>query len=251
MSICGIVAAAGPKGELIACNLPSGHDGGHSWEEREEEYIEEEYDLPPLPPLPTRKPVEKVGPPPEPITFPASCLFTDGGVIGANPSTTGGTWAWVRVENSKEVDRGVGLLLPETLGVQTVSNNNTELLALLRGIECLPDNWNGMVYSDSGIALGWVFRQFRLDSVPDYLRGLLSGTLIGAKERGVVMDCRLLAGHPTKADLEAGYRVKKAPHYPVSPFNVLCDDLCTRRAATRMRWVCLGAGAELIRVRRK
>lgn len=165
----------------------------------------------------------------------SNALYTDGGLIRANPSAIGGTWAWIRTEGGEEVARRSGLLLPRDLSLPTVSNNNTELLALIEGIAELPDGWHGTVYSDSGVASGQVFHSFRLSLVPVYLRDMLATTLKDAANRGVVMESVLLAGHPSKKDLEAGYRVSKAPHLPVSPFNVACDAACTRRAEQYLR----------------
>lgn len=179
-----------------------------------------------------------------------NALFTDGGLIQRNPSPIGGTWAWIRTEGVEsltdargklalvgavEVARGVGLLLPNEIGLPTVSNNNTELYALLMGIAALPEGWSGTIYSDSLFALGIAFRQFKADSVPNYLR-LLSYKVLGkAMERGIQMENVLLAGHPSKADLEAGRRLSKAPHYPVSPWNVACDEACTKRGQQYQR----------------
>jgi hypothetical protein len=40
----------------------------------------------------------------------------------------------------------------------------------------------------------------------------------------------LCAGHPTKKDLVAGFKIKKGKSYPVSKFNVLVDKLCSAQS---------------------
>lgn len=165
----------------------------------------------------------------------SNALYTDGGLMSPNPSTVGGTWAWIRVQDGEEVARKVGLLLPDEINLPAVSNNNTELYALLQGIASLPDNWQGTVYSDSLFAIGVVFRQFKVDSVPNYLRLQLSKVLGKAMERNLIMENVLLAGHPSRKDLAAGIRLSKSPHLPVSHWNVACDEACTRRGGQYLR----------------
>ena len=63
-------------------------------------------------------------------------LYTDGGVIGQNPSLIGGTWAWCLVDASGEMRRhAVGWLTPAELDAEAVTNNHTELLALVLGLD--------------------------------------------------------------------------------------------------------------------
>jgi ribonuclease HI len=161
-------------------------------------------------------------------------LYTDGGMIGGNPSEHGGTWAWVRVEYGVEFERSSGVLLPADLNNSTVSNNNSELYALLEGILHLPQHWEGDVCCDSAIALGWFFHGYKQNSIPMPLRKKLWHVQADVKERGLSLNPVLHAGHPTKADLAAGLRMSKAPHLPVSRWNVLCDDLCGKRGRLHM-----------------
>ena len=55
---------------------------------------------------------------------PPIALYTDGGVIGQNPSPIGGTWAWCMVSEGGERTRhAYGYVTPADLGTPTVSNN--------------------------------------------------------------------------------------------------------------------------------
>lgn len=154
-------------------------------------------------------------------------LFCDGGVISRNPSTIGGTWAWVLVKDGAEVARDSGVINPEFLERNVVTNNNTELYALCQGINKLSDGWAGKVASDSGIALGWVFRGFKTDLVPHRLMIYRSG-LEAVRKRADGLPWVNLAGHPMPSDLAAGKRLSKTPNLPVSKWNVLCDALCSQ-----------------------
>lgn len=154
-------------------------------------------------------------------------LWTDGGVIGPNPSPLGGTWAWVVTEGGVLTRSEAGTLLPGQTGTERVTNNNTELWAILEGIDALrghEGDWR--VNSDSKIALGWVFLAYSRENVPPPLRARLeelrrSGRLTG-------LSWRLLQGHPTKEDLERG--VGKARGLPVSEWNKHADMLCGETA---------------------
>jgi len=155
-------------------------------------------------------------------------LYCDGGVVGKNPSPIGGVFAWCQVENGFRVKEHTAPVRPADVGAPVVSNNNTELLALLDGIESLPEGWAGRVNSDSQVALGWVFLGWKQEAIPAPLRARLqalrrSGRLFG-------LEWRLLQGHPTQADLAAGVGAKRG--LPVSEHNVWCDKACQTLART-------------------
>lgn len=161
-------------------------------------------------------------------------LFTDGGLISdpnakvKNPSPIGGTIAWVRVENGVVVERDVEIIVPSDIDMPAVSNNNTELLALITAIEKLPNDWRGRINSDSQVALGWVFKDWKQDNIPPVICRRLNKLFA---ERGLFLSrqkSRLLQGHPTKADLERGIGAKR--NLPVSEFNVQCDLMCSQAA---------------------
>jgi ribonuclease HI len=155
-------------------------------------------------------------------------LYADGGVIHKNPSQTGGTWAFRIVANGVVVCERSGVITPLQAGLATITNNLTEMLAVVNGLKtlCSTPRWVGTVYSDSQITLGRVFEGWKWTGIPAWLhadyqtarRGLLCWDQIQHV---------LLSGHPTKAQLEAG--TGKGGR-PVSIHNVWCDKRCGEEA---------------------
>lgn len=154
-------------------------------------------------------------------------LYADGGCIGPNPSPLGGTWAWVRTRDDAPIQAASGVLLPSDLHATQVSNNNSELYALLVALLTLPEGWDGRVNSDSQTALGWVFKGWKQDKIPPCLRDVLNALITSGKL--LFLDSRLLQGHPTKEDLRKGVGAKRG--LPVSIHNVACDAMCNEEAA--------------------
>ena len=153
-------------------------------------------------------------------------LYTDGGVIGANPSIIGGTWAYCLVDNAGERTKcDSGIITPEQAGLPAITYNLTELLAIVNGRKALPYAWSGTIYSDSWVSLQRVFLAAKLANVPPWLVTRLQ-TL---QRDGWFSGChwQLLDGHPTKAQLAAGVGKRGGP---VSPHNVWADQECTRLA---------------------
>lgn len=162
---------------------------------------------------------------------PPIALYTDGGVIGQNPSLIGGTWAWCLVDASGEMRRhAVGWLTPAELDAEAVTNNHTELLALVLGLEALDADFAGTVYSDSWVSLQRVFRAAKLNNVPQWLVERLQ--ILQKSGRLANLDYTLLDGHPTRAQIEAG--IGKRGH-PVSIHNVWCDQQCSALARERLQ----------------
>jgi ribonuclease HI len=155
-----------------------------------------------------------------------NALYCDGGVIGPNPSPLGGTFAWVLTRDGEALEEQSGVLLPSNIGQAVVTNNNSELYALLVGLETLPEGWSGRVNSDSQTALGWVFKGWNQAKIPNALRDRLNDLIASGKL--LFLDSLLLQGHPTKEDLARGMGAKR--NLPVSKWNVRCDDLCTEEA---------------------
>lgn len=158
-------------------------------------------------------------------------LYTDGGVIGVNPSTIGGTWAWCLVDaTGQRVCEYSGVITPVDAQMPAITNNLTELYAIVRGREALPYAWSGTVYSDSWVSLQRVFLAAKLKNVPPWLIERLQKL----QRDGWFSDCswQLLDGHPTKAQLAAGVGKRGAP---VSIHNVFCDAECQRRAREAVR----------------
>ena len=162
---------------------------------------------------------------------PPVALYTDGGVIGQNPSPIGGTWAWCMVNaDGTRTRHAYGYVTPADLGTPTVSNNHTELLALVLGLEALPAGWAGTVCSDSWVSLQRVFLAAKLANVPPWLvERLQTLQKSGALKQ---MTYILLDGHPTRAELAAG--IGKRGH-GVSIHNVWCDQQCSAIARERQQ----------------
>lgn len=160
------------------------------------------------------------------VSVPAS-LYADGGVISVNPSPYGGTWAWCQVDDFGIRIRGEsGVILSHDGIGNSVSNNVAELAALVFGLEALPPDWRGIIYSDSWVSLQRVFLAAALNNVPRWL--VLRLQVIQKSGRLAGMRYVLLDGHPTKAQLAMG-RGKRGN--PVSEHNVWCDQACQKAAA--------------------
>ena len=154
-----------------------------------------------------------------------TALYADGGVIGSNPSPLGGTWAWCLVDEAgARVVWESGLVTPAEAG-GVVTNNVTELAALVYGLEALPIDFRGTVYSDSQVTLLRVFHAGKLSNVPVWLVRRLQAVQKSGRLRGV--SYTLLDGHPTRAQLAAG-RGKRGNL--VSEHNVWCDAACGEQA---------------------
>lgn len=152
-------------------------------------------------------------------------IFADGGLISSNPSREGGTWAWCWVDAyGQKINEGSGLLLPHE-GMELITNNNTEVYALTKALESLPDGWSGKVLSDSQCALGWLFLGWKVDNIPMPIRI----PFLAQRQRHdlSLMTGILLDGHPSKKQLAEGIgkRGNKC-----SKFNVWADKKCQRLA---------------------
>lgn len=150
-------------------------------------------------------------------------LYTDGGVIGPNPSTVGITWAWRLVgPDGAPLQHNVGAFLCDDVS-PTLGNNFAELLAAVEGLESLPVGWRGTLASDSQNTIGRIFLGWKVKTgVPPWLLNRLRAV----QQRIDLPNCRyvLLDGHPTQAQLDAGRGKRGAP---VSVHNVWCDQQCT------------------------
>lgn len=158
-----------------------------------------------------------------------SALYVDGGVIGKNPSSVGGSWA-ARFIAGERVYLEKSDLIFATPDMPTISNNLTEMLALVSGLSFLPPKWTGTVYSDSLITLGRAFLGWKWSAIPPWLF-----KKFGQERKRLVnwekIDHVLLAGHPTRAQLAEGIGRNG---YPVSEHNVWCDHECSRIARAYM-----------------
>ncbi|MEO7716279.1 MAG: hypothetical protein ABIY70_08745 [Capsulimonas sp.] len=158
-----------------------------------------------------------------------AALYSDGGVISKNPSPIGGTWAWCQVDASGErLLHASGVVRPFMSDGQggrlPVTNNNTEMIALTRGLLSLPEGWSGTVYCDSKCALGWTFWGYKHENVPT---PLIEKARAAVARLGKV-ETVLLDGHPTAAQIAAGTGKRGQP---VSIHNKFCDEECTKAGA--------------------
>lgn len=157
-------------------------------------------------------------------------IFTDGGVIGRNPSDTGGVWAWVQVsrENAR-LGFALGAVTPAEAGLAKVSNNLTELLAAVEAMEALPAGWNGTIHTDSHCTLRRLVNdRASMKGIPAWLQDRLKA----ARGRLGGFQVRLLGGHPDDAELGRGARADGAR---VSSHNVYVDTLCAQAKGRFLR----------------
>jgi ribonuclease HI len=157
-------------------------------------------------------------------------LFVDGGVIKKNPSTIGGTWAARLLRDDLIVCEVGGAITPAQAKLPAITNNLTEMLAMIRGLQLLPVNWTGTIYSDSQVTLGRVVWGWKWQNIPPWLHKEYQ------RERRRLahwedLTWTLLDGHPTKAQLAAG--IGKRGH-PVNAHNVWCDKACQAAAAKHL-----------------
>lgn len=151
-------------------------------------------------------------------------LYTDGGVIKKNPSSLGGTYAWILVDEDDEtiLDSGFGTISPDRMGTLFVTNNQTELYALLKGLKSLYDGDIAQICSDSEITLGRVFKNYSFTNIPNWMQDKLK------EEKKRLQNFSkftytLMDGHPTLAQLESG--IGKRGH-TTSKWNKWCDEHC-------------------------
>jgi len=153
-------------------------------------------------------------------------MFADGGVVKVNPSPVGGTWAYRVLADGIVQCEQSGITTPGMAQMLTISNNLTEMLAVVRGLQSLPIDWQGTIYSDSQITLGRIFLGWKWHNIPAWL------ALEFRNERARLVNFSqiqhvLLDGHPTKAQLAAG--LGHGGH-PVNINNVWCDSACGKAA---------------------
>lgn len=159
-------------------------------------------------------------------------LYVDGGVIADNPSDLGGTWAWCWVDDpdhrrGTRIRTASGIVVPAP--GSAITNNYTEMLAMAQGLESLPDDWSGIIYSDSEVTLGRVFRGNSTSGIPVVLmdRVVRSLARILDPSRPDKVQYSNLKGHPTRAELSSGW---SADGRPVSVHQVWCDKECKKLA---------------------
>ncbi len=156
----------------------------------------------------------------------AAHVYTDGGIIQANPSRHGGTWAYVVLDASEAVlCEASGVVTPADVGLPAVTNNLTELFAAVRALQVLPDGWAGTLYTDSQVTM------FRLVNPGAAFNGIPDGLRREVREQrrrlGAFRVVRL-DGHPTQAQLASGVGKRGGT---CSRWNVHVDKRCNEQAA--------------------
>lgn len=156
-------------------------------------------------------------------------LYADGGVIGRNPSTEGGTWAWCEVNNGEFVRGFHGVVTPASVGMfkKEITNNITEMLAVLYALQAQPADWCGTVYSDSAVTLGRLRDGWQWKNIPPWMIELYRAQTMRLKNWKQIKFV-LVQGHPTRDELAAG--VGKSGTI-VSEWNKWCDLSCRDAAA--------------------
>jgi ribonuclease HI len=152
-------------------------------------------------------------------------IYCDGGLIGNNPSSLGGTWTWLWVKSKQVVKMKSGVIEPGDLEQSHITNNDTELMAALRALESCP-GFTGTLYTDSLVTVRRLLSVPR-PHIPGWCRERVF-ELRTLKDRGVSWGIVLLGGHPTRKELQQGFKNKNK--LPVSMYNVLCDKRCTELA---------------------
>jgi ribonuclease HI len=163
-------------------------------------------------------------------------IYADGGLLSSNPSSDGGTFAFVLVdEEGNAIEHTSGIVRPEHAGLAAITNNYTELLAVTQAMLYVPERWDGMIYTDSYVTV------CRLTAKVPKMNGIPHGLqekFAEARARLGAFCVTLLDGHPTRKQLESGIGKRGNP---VSKWNKLCDDLCNQQAA--MFWEKVGIQA--------
>jgi ribonuclease HI len=149
-------------------------------------------------------------------------LYADGGVIGKNPSPYGGTYAWRAVdETGRPIVGNVKIVTPDEM-LGPVTNNQTEMLAVLNALQTVPYDWAGTLYSDSAVTLGRVFQGYKWSNFPQWVHHLYQ-LQRDRLENWSQIKWVQLDGHPTAEQLKAGIGKRGNP---VSIHNVWCDKAC-------------------------
>ena len=153
-------------------------------------------------------------------------LYADGGVIKINPSPFGGTFAWCLVENERIIRHDSGVVEPLDIGLPAISNNLTELLAVLMALTANPD-FTGTLWTDSLVTLNRITTGKAFKNIPNSMR--LKALEI---RRDRKWQAHLLKGHPSKSELARGMSKNG---YSVSKFNVWCDKKCGELATNFLK----------------
>ncbi len=159
-------------------------------------------------------------------------ITADGGCRLANPSKHGGMWAFRHLNRAHQAVREAcgAVTVPEVSPLTTVTNNFTEVLAVLIALEFLPDGWSGKVRTDSLHTI----RVFRDDYDRYWLIEGVKLRIVNVLDRLGDLSYELLAGHPSKKEIalmEAGIQCFKGPkQYPYCLHNHHLDSVLLPKA---------------------
>lgn len=163
-------------------------------------------------------------------------IFSDGGMVGTNPSEKGCTWSYIMAGlDDTPYHAACGWVTAAQAGTVlrdrvAVSNNYAELVAALFALESLPNDWHGELLTDSLVTLRRVETPSTagMQGVPDVIRD----RLISVRKRLGRVTVSLLGGHPSRDDLARGHRITSgARGLPVHRHNVACDEMCREMAS--------------------
>lgn len=181
------------------------------------------------------------------MIYPSNCrAFVDGGILGRNPSKEGGTWCVILVteDDRTMLLKASGVVRPRgypgelrrkwpdvdaVLDISIIGNNLTELIAAIEALERLPDDWHGVLFSDSQNTIR------RLTSRHPTFLNVPEDVCVRAhrqRQRFPKMKAVLLDGHPNAEHLIAGIGKRG---YLVSRWNVAANDECDRLAGRPVR----------------
>ena len=169
----------------------------------------------------------------------AIALYTDGGLLGRNPTRQAITWAWCRVESGEIVAERCGWIRASELPIRPDvgwpegTNNQAEYYAILDGLEHLGDTEHVTVWTDSRVAYGWwTDSRSSLRSIPADWRIRQNRQL---RRRGAVTAWQHLHGHPIQRKLaeqkERASRGEDISQDGYSEYNVYVDGLCRSMTA--------------------
>lgn len=173
-----------------------------------------------------------------------TALFSDGGLVGPNPSPKGGTWSWCGVaKDGEHIMEQAGYLLPNTVdrtkcpgnpsvGSDVVSNNDVEWYAAMRALEAMPDGWSGILVSDSKLTLDRLQKLRDGEHLMTFRMDWASRARSAFKKLDQVR-FKHMPGHPNLAEQAAGFKTKKdGTQVQVSRHQQWCDSTCTEWAKT-------------------
>lgn len=161
-------------------------------------------------------------------------VFADGGVLRRNPSPLGGMWAYCHTDaRGLMVASRAGVIVPsgaptlglaEPMGGAEVTNNQTEFLAVLTGLEALPDGWIGHVFTDSQVTITRWTAEPADGLVPKGIPLAWWDRKRAVLRRLGGLSWHRLDGHPTREQLRTGIGKRGGT---VSVHQVWCDTACT------------------------